>query len=189
MINSPKTKIFNIVAEFKLTSKPNWLDDFRKKYDKPYNYHTTLKTCTYFNENEFEELKITLKKILKSYSPHEISFNKVIIRQTSKGGCIMIKSDKNKELVKLQKEISEKFSKYGKHISKKHKKFEINFNPHITIARHLNQEQLIDAKNELKEDIHCKAKIKQLVLTTAKQDSFEEWSNLNNKTYFSLNRE
>lgn len=182
-------KMFNIVAELKLMDKPNWLDSFRKKYDKPYHYHITLKTCTYFNENELENLKFTLKDILKIFNPIKITFNKVFIRQASKGGCIMIEADKNEKLISLQKNISEKFSKYGKHISKEHRTYEVNFNPHITIARHLSQEQLIDAKNELKENTHCKAKIKELVLTVANHDSFDEWSNSNNKTYFSWNND
>ncbi len=50
-------KIFHIAAELDLTKKPDWLDDFRVKYDKPYPNHITLKTNTFFDSNDFKNLK------------------------------------------------------------------------------------------------------------------------------------
>ena len=95
-------------------------------------------------------------------------------------------SEKNQVLIKLQKEIVKKFSGYGSHITKQDERFEKNFVPHITIARHLSLEQLNIAKTELKKDLFCEALIEELVLTTVQNNLFEESSNPLNKTYFKL---
>ena len=182
-------KMFNIVADFKLNVKPNWLDDFRRKYDKPYQYHITLKTSTYFDENRFEDLKFSLNEILKLFNPIEITFNQVFTGQTSKGGCIMIKACKNNNLIALQRKISDKLSEYGEHITKEYKQYEKSFNPHITIARQLSPERFIQASSEIEENTQCKAIIEEVVLTVAKNDSFDEWSNSSNKTHFYLNKD
>jgi 2'-5' RNA ligase len=100
----------------------------------------------------------------------------------------MIEAKNNKELIKLQKEIKIKFSKYGKHISKEYEKFENNFKPHITIARYLNLKQLKIAKKEIQKDLFCEALIEKLVLTTVENDLFEEWSNPKNKLSYSLKK-
>lgn len=181
--------IFNIVAEFNLNKKPDWLDGFRKKYDKPYRYHITLKTCTFFDNNKFENLKNDLESITKKYNSIQIIFNELFMGHTSTGECIMIKADKNKKLFKLQKEIANKFSNYGEHVSEEYKKFESNFEPHITIARHLTCEQYERAKNELIKDLYCKALIKEIVLTVARENTFEEWSKPENKLSYFLNEE
>lgn len=180
-------KMFNIVAEFELSKKPNWLDDFRKKYDKPYDYHIALKNCTYFNKDDLRNIKLNLKKVLEPYNKIKVVFNDLFINSASKGECIMIRAEKNETLMRLQKELSDEFSKYGEYVSEEARKFENNFEPHITIARHLSPEQLNNAKKELKEDTYCEAIIYEIVLTIAKDDIFEEWSNPNNETLFSLN--
>jgi 2'-5' RNA ligase len=184
----PNKKIFNVVAEFELDKKPDWLDDFRKKYDKPYHYHITFKNNTYFEESDLEKIKIDLENILKSYRKIKIIFNNLFFSQTSKGNYIMIRAEKNEALDKLQKEISSKLSKYGNNISEEYKKFETNFEAHITIARALTQEQLNSAKTEMKEDIYCEVELKEVFLTIAKEDTFDEWNNPNNKTLFKLNK-
>lgn len=181
-------KIFNIVTEFSLVKKPTWLDSFRKKYDKPYPYHITLKTCTYFNPNKLRNLKQDLSNISRSFKEIRVVFNKLSIKHTSNGGCIMIKAKRNIELSKLKNEISYIFSKYGRHIAKEYQNFEAKFEPHITIARNLTEEQLKNAKRELKTNLNCEAIIKELVLSKAEENTFEEWSNQNNKVRYTLEK-
>lgn len=181
-----KKKIFSISSDFQLIKKPDWLDDFRKKYDQPYSYHVTLKTSTCFDHICVENLKGDLDAIAKKYHTIPVKFNELFISSAPKGKCIMIKAQKNKVLIKLQKEIVKKFSEYGSHITKEDERFEKNFVPHITIARHLSLEQLKIAKTELKKDLFCEALIKELVLTTVKNNRFEESCNPLNKAYFKL---
>lgn len=184
--NSKNNKIFHIGSEFTLIKKPRWLDKFRLKYDEPYRYHVTFKTSTYFQEDDFENLKKELSNIAKKYRAVKVIFNKLFINRTSKGGCIMIKAERNKDLLKLQKEITKKSSKYGKHITKEYKKFEDDFKPHITIGRHLTSEQLENARKELKKDLRCEALIEELVLTTANTDLFSELNDPRNKLHYKL---
>jgi len=179
-------KIFHISSDFDLIKKPVWLDNFRQKYDKPYRYHITLKTSTYFDDKNFENLKADMENIAKKYGKIPIVFDELFINHSLKGGCIMIKAKSNEELTGFQKEISNKFSKYGAHTTDEYEKFERNFEPHITIARHLTPEQLENAKHELKKDLFCEALIETLSLTTVKNDLFEEWSNPQNRLHYKL---
>lgn len=182
-------KIFHISADFDLIKKPDWIDNFRQKYDKPFRYHITLKTETYFNAKYLKNLKTDLLSITKQYAEIRISFNKLFIGHSPKGECIMIRAEKNKNLVNLQKEITKKISNYGNHIMQEYEKFEKNFKPHITVARNLTAEQLKNAKNELGKNLYCEALIDKIVLTTVKNDLFEEWNNKKNKTYYKLTDE
>ena len=115
-----RKKMFHIGADFELSKKPNWLDNFRKRYDKPYNYHITLKNPTYFNGDDLKDIKLNLKRVLEPYNKIKVIFKNLFINPSSKGECIMIRAEKSEMLVRLQKEISTKFFKYAKHISKKH---------------------------------------------------------------------
>ncbi|MDA2936218.1 2'-5' RNA ligase family protein [Patescibacteria group bacterium AH-259-L05] len=177
---------FNIRADFDLNVKPPWLDDFRSKYDLPHDYHITFKTTTKFKSEDFENLNTELKIISKSHRPFIVVFDELFISSTSSGWCMMIKAQYNQELFDLQKEVAEKFSKYGDHTTKERESFEKNFDPHVTIARHLTPEQLRKAKRELKKDLMCEALINSLTLATVKEDTFEEWSNPANRIFYKL---
>ena len=174
-------KIFNIAVELDLIQKPNWLDDFRVKYDKPYPDHITLKTNTFFDSDDFENLKKDFVDIAQKYKTINVIFDELYMGLGTKGECIMIKAQINKDLLDLQKEMSDKFSKYGQHITPLHEKFEKDFQPHLTIARQLTTEQLENAKKDLKPDLFCTALVKDLVLTAVENDRFEEWVNVKNK--------
>ena len=181
--------IYNIVAEFDLIKKPKWIDAFRLKYDKPYRYHISFKTLTYFDEANLENLKNELEIIVNTHSNIKVIFNELHINPTSKGGCIMIRAEHNSKLIELQNEISNKFSKFGKNISKQYNSFERNFDPHITIARHLTVDQLENAKKDLKKDLFSKTIMNNLVFGVAKKDTFEEWSDPKNKSFFKFHKE
>ncbi|MFA6422354.1 MAG: 2'-5' RNA ligase family protein [Candidatus Buchananbacteria bacterium] len=181
-------KLFQISADFNLKTKPAWLHDFRLKYDLPYDYHITLKTTTNFEYDNFEKLNIELKNISNSYQSFEIIFDKLFIAHALHGWCIMIKAQYNKKIIELQKEIVTKFSKYGSHITKKEEDFENDFNPHITIARHLSSKQLEKAKDELKNNLICEATIDSLILTTMEKDIFEELSDPNNRIIYKFTK-
>lgn len=176
-----KKSIFHIGSEFRLIIKPKWLDAFRKKYDKPYPYHVTFKTSTFFDFADLEDLKKELREIAGKYSKTELKFNKLAIRPTSTGWCIMIMAQNNAYLKKLQKKLALKFAKFGHHIDKEHERHEVKFKPHITIARDLSNSRVKDAKKELGANLVCTAAINNLVLTTIKNDGIKEKLNPKNK--------
>lgn len=179
---------FQISADFELKKKPDWLDDFRAKYDLPYDYHITFKTTTYFKDEDLEKMKIEMEDMAKNNEPIEIIFDKLFIAPTSKGWCIMLEARPNDKLFAFQREISKRFSKYGDIISPERVEHEKNFKPHVTIGRHLTDEQLERAKSELGEDLVCDTIIQNLVLTTVKDYVFEEWSKPENRTFYKLNK-
>lgn len=174
-------KLFQISADFNLTVKPDWLDAFRHKYDLPYDFHVTLKTTTCFNPTDEEEIKQTAKQISEKQEPLEVIFEKLYISQAPSGWCIMIEAKPNDELIKLQKIISDSFSKYGEHASEDKRRFEKEFRPHITIARHLTKDELKQAQSELGTDLHCKSLINNLSLYIADEDNFSQWSKPENR--------
>jgi 2'-5' RNA ligase len=176
--------IFYVSADFDLDQKPNWLDDFRKKYDEPYEYHITLKNSAYTEEKNIDEIKMKLGEICKRYKPFSISFTQLFHDKTRRGETIMIKADGNQTLMALQKEVSISLKQFGPHIKDYYKTFEENFNPHVTIGRHLNDEQFIKAMSEIQTPINCTAQISKIVLTTSRaQNLIEVQDSIKNVTF------
>lgn len=180
--------ILVVVCDFKLNKKPKWLDDYRKRWDKPYSYHVTLKNPTYYLPKDLSKIKKDLKEISKRFDQFKVKFNKLYIGLASRGYCVMIKAEKKKELLKLQKDISKTLSKYGLLIKPLYSKFEKNFKPHITIARYLTKEQLNEAKKELKKNLNCETIIDKFTLKTVNKDSFEDWNSFSKKTNYTLKK-
>src|SRR3989338_214271 len=153
-------KIFAVYAKVELTKKPNWLDVFRIKYDKPYEYHVTLKQPCVVDEtlvpvlknklrNLFFNLKIPNHKILLTFD----SIN--LPEDVLDDACIMINATKSDQIRELQKNILSILSNYNQYLDIKYKAYEENFNPHITISRDLNKQTYKKAITELKEDYIC----------------------------------
>lgn len=179
-------KLFNITAEFDLTKKPDWLDGFRAKYDKPYRYHVTFKTNTFLESNNFDQLKADLKEIAQKHNKVKVTFDTLFTNVSPRGHCIMIRAKESKELTDLQKEISARFARYGSHINKQYKEFEENFTPHLTIGRHLTKDQLQKALKEVGRNLFCETLISELILTTVTEDDFSQWVDEGNKVKFWL---
>ena len=180
------TKIFTVSFEFCLTHKPEWLDDFRRKFDKPYDFHITLKSPSTFLENNLQEMQEALASLAARHKKFEIIFDKLFESQTSKGGYLMNEARRNDALFSFQKETREAFARFGEPISAELACFEENFRPHITIARELDLKTMVEAKKALGKDILCEAQIDEVILTIAKEDSFAEWISPENKTRASL---
>ena len=179
-------KMFSITFELELSQKPDWLDDFRKKYDHPYEYHITLKTKSYFDEKDLKEIKTKLSEISKVTNKIKINFEKLRIDLSTKGWCIMIDAEENRELMGFQKYISSEFAKYGEHVDENSAKYEKDFHPHITIARKMDKDTCDKAESELVNDTHCEGIIKDLVLAVVDEDLSENWSAEKNRTIFKL---
>jgi len=179
---------FNVTADFNLIKKPYWIKEFRKKYDKPYPSHVTLKTPTSLDKKDIDNIKKELKKIVKQFKPIEIVFNKLKINESAPGGgCIMIMALKNLQLSKLQKIISKRLVGFGEHIDLRYKIYEQDFKPHITIARKLTKTQLKSAIKDLQNNIACKAIISKITFAIVDDISFNSWLNSKSKkTYFKL---
>ena len=184
-------KYFHISLGFKLKDRPAWLEDFPKEYDKPYPYHLTLKNETCIEDQDIPRLKKILEKIVKGYNPKELEmiFDKIDINETSKGHCIMVVARDDLDIRKLQLEIVRKLGIFGDNSSKEHKKFEENFTPHITIGRHLNDAQLLQAKKNLLNNIRFEIEPEKIVLAIVDRPILEERVKEQNRDYFYFDQE
>lgn len=180
-------KQFLVTAELDLSQKPDWLDNFRKKYDEPYVFHITLKPGTLVQESDIPKLKKTIQGIIKNYNPLEIEFNNIVFSNNSPTGiCIMIPAEENTELKKLQKNLLLSLSAFGELEKIHHKPFDENFWPHLTIGRRLSKNLADNAKKEIGQDSKCKARIFKIVLTIVENMNVEDLSKPRNKTIFNL---
>lgn len=147
-------KIFYITIDFTLAEKPEWLSDFRQKYDDEYEpeFHITIKQATNFNKEDEIRLNQVLTETIIQFAPMTIEFDKLSYSSTDNGNVIMIMAKDNSQLNLLQSGLREKLDQFGDVIKSYYRDFETNFEPHITIARHLSDEQLELAKKELGEN-------------------------------------
>jgi len=183
-------KIFAVYARVKLLKKPDWLDDFRFKYDDRYDFHVTLKQPCFINEEQIPPLKEKLNQIFSNfYLPdHKINilFNKKTINNEVEGkACIMILA-KNKDICNLQSIIKSSLSDYKNYYESELEKYENNFNPHITISRNLDSKTLSMAVSEIKDDFLCEGTIEEIVLVVVNEKTAEETTNPKNFTVYRL---
>jgi 2'-5' RNA ligase len=145
-------KAFSIVCNFDLKDKPVWLDEFREKYDAEIEYHVTLKNTTYLENISENHIRVFSERVVKRYKPFEISFKNIYHHKTTKGECIMVQaedSDGLDILKKLQSEVRSGLYDSGRHIKPAYLEYEENFDPHLTIARHVGEEDFEKAWNFL----------------------------------------
>lgn len=178
-------KYFHISLAFRIKNKPTWLDNFRKEYDKPYPYHITLKDETEVEESDIEKLKEKIGEIIKKYNSKELAmtFDAIRVNETSKGHCIMISTKQDIDIRKLQAEIKKEMEFFGKACSVEHAKFENNFNPHITIGRHLSDKGLLQAKKELPTKINFEIEPEKIVLSIINKLEIKERLKEENRNY------
>lgn len=180
--------VFSVVFHFTLDTKPDWLDDFRKKYDKPYEYHITLKYPTFIKKQDVAELKKDLEKITKTQKSFTMVFDTFYFGETPNGKLIMVKAHENDDLIDMQKNIYKTLKKYGKVIKEHYQQYEKHFKAHITIARHLSYEEFKKAQSELPEEIHCSAQITKVTLVVESEEEASEMTDPKNEIYYELKK-
>ena len=183
-------KIFAIYLNVELVKKPEWLDEFRKKYDKPYEIHITLKQPCYIEEDRISELREKVLNYFNSIniSKHkiEITFDEILRNKDKEGVTIMIKASNPDDLIKIQKELCYYLNEYTNYVKFKYQDYENNFVPHITIARNLSEIQEIDAQKYLQNDFVCCGEISSVTLSIVNNNTPEESKKSTNQTVYSL---
>lgn len=182
-------KIFVVTADIELTNKPEWLDDFRNRYDKPYRYHITLKQPCFVNEDQVREIKDRLATLFsKSQSNKKIDlrFGELKISTDAPGKvCVMINSS-DETVHKLQKKVVEALSQFTSYYKPEYQAYEKQFVPHITIARDLDSQKLREVSMELEQDYTYEGRIEKVILTVVDNFGPEEASNSKNQTIYNL---
>ena len=181
-------KIYVVIAKVELIKKPEWLDDFRAKYDEPFEPHITLKQPAFIEESEAEEIDERLKVVLADYtSPLTIRFDKLHPDPgSSDNACIMIDSDKNGGIADLQKKIAKALASYSNYYKPYYREYEINFQPHITIARDLDKPRYQEALQTLDRDYSCVGQVNEIKLIVVQNFGPTEANMPSNQTIYHL---
>lgn len=184
-------KIFAIYGKVNLINKPDWLDAFRKKFDKPYEYHVTLKQPCTIENNQVKIIQDNLQNLFSdnNFKALSLTFNRLNIpKEPDDLGefCIMINSNDNESITYLQKSILNELSSYRNYVKAKYEAYETNFQPHITIARDLSMQNLEIAKQELPENFICTGEISEIVLVVADEATVEQANDPANQTIYKL---
>jgi len=161
-------KIFAIYSPIYLVSKPDWLDEYRDKYDQHFDFHVTLKQPCYINASQMPDIKNKLSTFFDELkladSEIQLVFEKLITDNSDPAdGVIMIEAQ-NPAIFNLQKGIVLALSDYKQYLEPVSKEWEENFRPHLTIAYNLDSEKFGKAKKELPQDYVCRGVIREVEL-------------------------
>ena len=180
-------KIFAVYTKLHLTEQPDWLDGFREQYDKPWFFHNTLKQPCFIKDKELPELRSTLDRFFSEHPGNiTVSFDEVVVDETKQGKVIMVRAKSAEPLVKLQKALVQQLAQYDRYIKPDHRQYEKDFDPHITIGRHLSDEQYREASVLLDKGCACTGMIDEVVFAVVKDDTVEEGMNPANHTVYRL---
>jgi 2'-5' RNA ligase len=158
-----------IRADLHVAKKPEWLDAFRGKYDEVFPYHISLKRAVEAPEGDKEQIIEKVTKIANNFKPFEVRFEEIFFGKTKFGHTVMVRADHSKELHDLRNQVFDEFKNYNIYFQPEHKAFDKDFNPHVTIARHLSDERLTKAKQEIYEPFEMIAKINSLKFALTEQ--------------------
>ena len=171
-------KIFAIYSVVKTDSKSSVLEMFRKKYDEPYELHVTFKQPVQIDEEKVDELKQIFSRLDTPKSRVNIIFNK--IRGDEK--VLMLDAEENYILMDLQKGILELLSQYNSYVDADTEQYEVDFKPHITVARDIDERSIPLVKQQLEKILPVRAFIDSITLAVVDHISPEESLNPNNLT-------
>lgn len=183
-------KIFVVYAKVELTQKPSWLDAFRIKYDKPYEYHITLKQPCVIEEDQVNDIKNKLNNLFSNLKiPNQaisLTFDSLNIPEHTSDICIMIKATNTDQIDKLQHDVVSTLFEYNQYLKTEYKQYEENFEPHITIARNLDETSYSLAAKELEQDYICQGFVNEIVLAVVENPIASEVNDPKNQTVFLL---
>lgn len=187
-------KTYAVYCKVNLVDEPIWLKVFRSKYDKPYDFHVTLKQPAVIQANQLPTIKGYLAAVLESISIPEhklrITFDKLVLDESDdydqKGYIFIFSSKRSEQLDNLQYEIRNKLSAFSNYLNPSSNEYEFNFNPHITIARELEASTFDEAVRELPKDYACQGEISEIILSCVDDISLEHSSDPGNLTVYKL---
>jgi len=191
MINA-MDRIYAVYCKVTLTHQPIWLDEFRLRFDKPYDFHLTLKQAATIKLEQLGEIKQRLGAVLGSTSilDHKIclTFNKLVLDKhddyDNKGYIYLFCKETNETLDKLQKDIRTELKDFSRYLNPHSIEHESSFEPHITIARELNEAQFKLATDLLEEDYVCNGEVNEIVISCVSEINPTKASDPTNLTIF-----
>lgn len=185
-------KIFALYLKVKLTKKPEWFDEFVKKYFEYIDFmHVTLIQPRYFDESEVAILNNKISEVLEKFiiteEDKKLYFDNLVVDKGPEMDYVfMVNSQENKFVNNIQRELRAALKGYDQYLKEKTKKYENDFMPHITVTDSLDDERKKEAVKYFDGDYKIEGVIEGLVLPTVKDTSFEERTDPNNLKIFML---
>ncbi len=160
------------------------------KYDKPYEFHITLKQPCYIEEDKIPKLKDKLSNFFKTINLSKqhtlkVIFDNVLLNKDEDGMTIMLKTSHD-ELIHMQRILHLHLEEYKNYLKPKYKIYEEDFIPHITIGRNLSEIQEKEARQYLQNDFDCTGEINSIVLSIVNNNTPEEAKNPENQNLYYL---
>ncbi len=183
-------KIFAIYAKVVLIKKPIWLDEFREKYDEPYEFHITLKQPCFIEEGKILDLKQKVSDFFEKLTVpnHQIAivFEELVIDKDEEGMTIMLKAKDASDLIKIQQDLRSWLRDYKGYVKEKYQGYEEQFVPHITVGRHIPEIEEKAALKYFENSYTCEGIVKDAVLAIVNEVTPEEAKNPLNQMVYSL---
>lgn len=184
-------KIFALYFRVNLVQKPEWFDNFRKKYDKDYDLHITLIQPRYIDELRLGELKQKISEFLNKnkleIKDKIVEFNILVCdKKGSDANIFMLLVEKQNILVDFQKKLRDVLSDFESYVDDETKNYEVDFKPHITIGRDIADQDLLDVENYFESEYIIKGDIAQMVLPVVNDATIKEVTNSKNLTVYNF---
>ena len=183
-------KIFALYTNLNLIEKPVWLDEFRSKFDEPWDFHITLKQPCYIAEEDIPKMKSLLDSFLASGHQWDASTPVILdaLRYDTDedGTVIMLDMQNAGALQEFQKKLCSVLGTYSQYVKPYYQGYEEDFRPHITIGRDLLGDRYAEAMKYLENGCYCEGIIDQLGMTMVNNMSVGEATNPANQTFYKL---
>jgi len=180
-------KIYAVWCKVNLIKKPDWLDEYRKKYKNLYPHHVTLKQPCFIDESELKDIRSIVSGVLDkiNFQNHKIKlvFEKVIADKEDKS--IMLMAENNSILMDLQYKIRTALRDYNDYCKPETEEYENNFKPHLTITGDVD-DIFDEAVKDVGKNTKCVGEIKEIILSCVKEDTPMEAKNPKNLTIYKL---
>ena len=185
-------KIFAVYLRLTLTSKPEWLDDFRSKYSSTSISHITLVQPRYVNEDRVQVLKDKIADVLNKEKfdtkDRKLTFLKTELEKDDNNEEYILMSfiKENRSILNLQKNLVEALKDFGNYCHETTREYESNFRPHLTIANQIDLGSKDKTLQLVSQDNKLEGNTTDLVLAIVNEQTTSESENPNNWITFNI---
>lgn len=179
-------KIFAVYSTLTILEQPTWLEDFKKRFHCPWDWHVTLKQPCFIEEEEVQIVKDRLADFVqqKQMLRQKLCFDEVYSSAEGTNHTIMLRMSHHPALHLFQKHLCEYLSDFTRYVSPEMKNYEEHFSPHVTIGETTTEEEYKDAMDYLSSEVRCVSVTDTLVLSVVSDMSFEATLEPNTKIHF-----
>lgn len=179
-------KIFAVYSTLTILEQPSWLEDFKKRFHCPWDWHVTLKQPCFIEEEDVQIVKDRFADFVKQEQMRKkrLCFDEIYSSTEGDSRTIMLRMSLHPELHLFQKHLCEYLSDFTHYVSPEMQNYEEHFSPHVTIGETTTEAEYKDAMGYLSHGARCLSVTDSLVLSIVSDMSFEATLEPNTKIYF-----